>query len=112
MRGHRTVRFLGIALVVLIVAAGFGLAVQHLWNWLMPAVFGVHAITYWQAWGLLILCWILFGGLRGAPRGRGHWRHRMRERWEQMTPEEREKFRQGMRGRCGPFGPPSAEPKV
>jgi hypothetical protein len=25
----------------------------------------------------------------------------MIERWEQMTPEEREKFRQGMVGRCG-----------
>jgi hypothetical protein len=34
------------------------------------------------------------------------------ERWEQMTPEEREKFRQGMRGRCGPFEPAAAEPKV
>jgi hypothetical protein len=36
----------------------------------------------------------------------------MLERWEQMTPEEREKFRQGMRGRCGPFGSPEPEVKV
>jgi len=36
----------------------------------------------------------------------------MKERWEHMTPEEREKFRQGMRGRCGSFGPPAAEPKA
>jgi hypothetical protein len=42
-----------------------------------------------------------------------HWRGRMRERWERMTPEEREKFRESMRGRhCGPFGPPAAEPKA
>ena len=27
---------------------------------------------------------------------------RMKERWERMTPEEREKFRAGFRGRCGP----------
>ena len=34
------------------------------------------------------------------------------ERWERMTPEERERFRQGMHGRCGSFGPPTAERKV
>jgi hypothetical protein len=34
----------------------------------------------------------------------------MRGRWEHMTPEEREKFRQGMRGRCSSFEPPSAAP--
>jgi hypothetical protein len=34
-----------------------------------------------------------------------HWRHRMKERWERMTPEEREKFRQTVRGRCGSHGP-------
>jgi hypothetical protein len=33
----------------------------------------------------------------------------MRERWEQMTPEEREKFRSGMRHGCGPWG--EAKPK-
>jgi hypothetical protein len=26
----------------------------------------------------------------------------MMERWEQMTPEERDKFKQGMRRGCGP----------
>jgi hypothetical protein len=41
-----------------------------------------------------------------------YWRQRMKERWEQLTPEEREKFRQGMRSRCGSFVPPVAEPKV
>jgi len=34
----------------------------------------------------------------------------MDERWEKMTPEEREKFRQGLRGRCSPFEPPEAKP--
>jgi len=33
---------------------------------------------------------------------RGQWRNRMQERWEQMTPEERAKFREGVQGRCGP----------
>jgi hypothetical protein len=35
---------------------------------------------------------------------------RMGERWERMTPEERERFRQGMRGRCG-FAPSASESK-
>lgn len=82
-------------------AAIFGFIVMALWNWLGPAVFGFHTITFWQALGLLILSKILFGGFRGR-RGYGrHWRGRMMARWEQMTPEEREKFRQGMTGRCG-----------
>src|SRR5450631_349240 len=83
----------------------FGQAVHYLWNWLMPSLFRVPAIGYWQAVGLLGLSWILFGGLRGPGSGRGPWRRRMRENWDKMTPEEREKFRQGMRGRCGRTAP-------
>src|SRR5882724_1147528 len=97
--------FVVILVFASIVFAGFTPAVQHLWNWLMPAIFGLHMISYWQAFGLLGLSWLLFGGPRMVPRGGGgRWRHRMRERWEQMTPEEREKFRSGMRHGCGPFG--------
>jgi len=51
---------------------------------------------------------ILFGGFRGGPP----WRHRMMERWAQMTPEEREKFRAGMRGRCAPWGAPASDTKA
>lgn len=110
---QRIVKGLIFAIVFLgIFAAGFGAAVLYLWNWLMPALFGLHTITYWQALGLLGLSWLLFQGPRGWMGGhRMHWRHRMHERWEKMTPEEREKFRAGMRGRCGHFGRPSAEPK-
>jgi len=57
----------------------------------------------------MLLGRLLFGGFRG-PRG-GPWRDRMMARWEQMTPEEREKFREGMRGRCGTFRAPAAESK-
>jgi hypothetical protein len=35
----------------------------------------------------------------------------MAERWERMTPEERERFRQGARSRCGGFGEPAGESK-
>lgn len=91
-----------IALIGVVAVAVFGFVVMSLWNWLAPAVFGLSAITFWQALGLLILSKILFGGFRGGHGG--HWRHRMGERWQQMTPEEREKFRQGMFSRCGRSG--------
>ena len=83
----------------------FAYIVMSLWNWLMPALFGWHHITYWQAVGILILSKILFGGFRGGRHGphSWRWRRRMMERWAQMTPEEREKFREEMRGHCGPF---------
>ncbi|PYV68118.1 MAG: hypothetical protein DMG96_37330 [Acidobacteria bacterium] len=114
MRTQRVVQMLVIALVVgTIIVLGFGQAVLHLWNWVMPAAFGLHHITYWQALGLLGLSWLLFGGPRGWFGGHhGHWRHRMRARWEAMAPEERERFRQGMRARCGHSRTPAADSKV
>jgi hypothetical protein len=88
----------------------FGLVVQQLWNWLLPPLFGWHAITYWQALALLVLCRILFG--RVGPRGwhRPHWRERMQERCRNMTPEERERWKQRMRERWG-LEPPASEIK-
>jgi hypothetical protein len=90
----------GIILIVIAAITLFGFIVQHLWNWLIPAIVGWHAITFWQAVGLLLLSKILFGGgFRG--RGNMRWRGRMGERWEKMSPEEREKFSRGMRGCFG-----------
>ena len=97
-------RALKIGVIASVVAAILGFVVMSLWNWLAPAVFGLGAITFWQALGILILSKILFGGFRGRPGYREHWKRRMEARWEQMTPEEREKFRQGMAGRCGRGG--------
>jgi hypothetical protein len=91
-----------IAAIIATVAAGvIGFIVMSLWNWLAPEVFGFHPITFWQALGILILSKILFGGFRGRPGYGGHWKRRMSERWQQMTPEEREKFREGLFSRCG-----------
>lgn len=32
-----------------------------LWNWLVPTIFGITKITLGQAWGISLLCGILFG---------------------------------------------------
>jgi hypothetical protein len=85
---------------LLFVALG-GVVVRELWNWLLPPVFGLREITFWQALGLLVLCRILFGGcgMRGSAHSKV--RRRMAERWESMPPEERERLRALMRERWG-----------
>ena len=76
----------------------FGEIVMHLWNWLMPALFGLKMITFWQAIGLLILARIRVGGLGGGSSNNRQ-RRRAGMRWECMTPEEHERFREWTRTR-------------
>ena len=91
------------------IAAAFGFALMYLWNWVVPAVIGWKPIDFWQALGLLILSRVLFG-FRAGWGHRGHWRGRMAERWERMTPEERAKLREGMMARwCGQAPSPVGE---
>lgn len=88
---------LAILMFLLFIVIG-GAVVRLLWNWLLPPLFGGPLITFWQALGILALCRILFGrfGIRGS--GHSRIRRRLAERWEWMSPEERERFRRGMRG--------------
>jgi hypothetical protein len=97
-----------------------GGVVMWLWNWLVPPLFGWRELTFWQAFALLALCRILFGGLRlgssGGSRSGSAIRRRMADRmadrvadrWEHMTLDERERFRQRIRDRCG-FDPMTKE---
>lgn len=83
--------------LVVLGAAALGAVLMLLWNALMPAIFGLKAIHFWQALGLLALSKILFGGFH-------HHRHggrRLRERWARMSPEERERFRERFQRHCG-----------
>ncbi len=113
MKRHRALKMIGIGILAIAIFFALGFVVMALWNWLMPGIFGLHTITYWQAYGLLILSKILFGGFRGGGQGKGRcgdrrdWARRMEERWEKMTPEEREKAREAMRSRW--WGEPPAE---
>lgn len=49
-------------LLILLVPFIFALPVMWLWNWLMPEIFGLVTIGYWQAFGIMALCGILFKG--------------------------------------------------
>ncbi len=98
----RRVKFVGLRFVAFGIAAALllGLVTSALWNVLMPAIFGLPAIGFWQAIGLLLLSRLLFGRWGGRRWG-GH--RTMKPRFVRgmadLTPEERERFRQA---RCGP----------
>jgi hypothetical protein len=108
MKRYWMLRMLKFALFGAAAVAVLGYVVMSLWNWLLPPLAGWHTLGFGQALALLVLCRILFGGLRGG--GRGHWRNRLRERWEQMTPEEQERARAGLGRHCRrePSAPPPA----
>jgi hypothetical protein len=99
---------LALAAFALFVALG-GEIVRQLWNWLLPPLFGWRTITFWQALGLLALCRILFGGLGFHGSSRSGRRRLVAERWDSLTAEERERFRQHVRERWGAGGSTSEE---
>lgn len=79
---------------IVFIALG-GIVVLTLWNWLLPPLFGVPEVTFWQALGILALCRILFGGFGDPTRDRSESRRRTAERWDRLSPEEQERLRQG-----------------
>ena len=93
---------------MLIFVLGFGailsLIVMFLWNEVLVPVANVNKVSFWQAAGLLLLSRILLGGFKGGP-WRGGKSHRgggsfWREKWKNMSEEEREKFKKRWKERC------------
>jgi hypothetical protein len=113
MKGKYALKCLGFAILFLAAIGAMGFIVMHLWNWLMPAIFGLKLISYCEAFGLLILSKILFGGFRSkwgrhcsscCQGGRGNWRSRWEEKWSTMSPEERARIKKGFGNRCSTWG--------
>ena len=98
--------WVGIGIAGLAFAAGmallFGLIAMWLWNWLMPEIFGLKAITFWQAWGLVLLGHIFFKGGHGP----GHQNHGSKGKIE---PEWKSEFKRKFREECGEHFPKSEE---
>ena len=93
--------------IFLAFAALVTFAVYGLWNGVLTEVLGLKTISYWQALGILVLAKILFGGFPGRGSCGPRWgRRKMRERWESLPPEEREKMREEMRRRFGDWPRP------
>jgi len=92
----RRFHFFGAIFIIAAIAA-FAAVTMLLWNWLMPVIFGLPLLTYWQAAGILVLARLLFGGIGGHHGPFGHGLNRgygrkLREKWLNMTDEERKAF--------------------
>jgi hypothetical protein len=76
---------IGFAIAGLALLALLGWVVMLLWNWLIPEIFGLPSVSYWQAWGLLVLCWILFKswGFKDNDRGSDRRRRKHLQRYMQ-----------------------------
>jgi hypothetical protein len=105
-------KFLGIIIFLALIAA-FSFIAMLLWNKLMPEIFGLTVLNYYQAIGLVILSRILLGGLGSRFHGCKHCfkrrcvedeekffdrRNALREKWLNMSDEIREKFMRSYRG--------------
>jgi hypothetical protein len=102
-RSFKLKKVLGVIAIAALAITVLSALVMLLWNNVLAVAVPVKLISFGQAAGILLLSKILFGGFRGGGgwRGRGgHWSSAMREKWQAMTPEEREKFGQEWKGRC------------
>jgi len=92
----------GIVFVALMVAI-FGMTTMLLWNWLVPVLFSGPVITFTQAIGLLLLTKILFWTVgKDNHHHKGPWRPYWKKRWENMTPEDKERLKRRMKEKwCG-----------
>ena len=112
MKGFWIRKVAGFICIAIIGILVFGSIVMLLWNALMPVLFHLPVVTFWQALGLLVLTKILFSGFRGGGP-KPQWKNKLKQRWMNMTPEEREKFKQDWTTRCRkPFSSESNETKA
>lgn len=96
-------RVIGFIFCGLAVGALLGWVVMTLWNTILVPVLLINAINFWQALGIFLLSKILFGGMKSnwsGKNGNPRWGLEMREKWKNMSVEEKEKFKQEWRGKC------------
>lgn len=99
---NRGLFFLKCMVLGLIFVAVIGFVTMSLWNWLVPVLFNGPQIDYWQALGLLLLSKILFWGFGGKRHhhdgpGMHSWKRRFYGKFSNMSPEDREAFKQRLR---------------
>lgn len=91
---RRGFKYVGIFILGGIAAVGFGILfgyfVMLLWNWLIPSIFGLTTITFWQAVGIVILARLIFGSIKHSdkhhydhPKNRISKRCKDRDWWKQ-----------------------------
>lgn len=84
MRGKSPLVIAGMIVFGIIAISGlailFGFVIMWLWNWLMPTLFDLPLITYWQGVGLFILAKILLGGCGSGSSGSNKDKKRSKDR--------------------------------
>lgn len=92
-------KFILIPIFFLLMGVVITWVVMLLWNWLMPLLFDLSIITFWQALGILVLSKILFGGHWGkhghcCHGGHGHygWKEKFKSKWQNMSEEDRKRW--------------------
>ena len=60
---------IGTIAIVSIVSA---IPTYFLWNWLMPEIFAIKVITFWQAWGINFLAGVLFKNSSASKSSSNH----------------------------------------
>lgn len=102
----RVKKIAGFVVLAIAFAGLLGYVVMALWNQVLAlAVTGVSKISFWQALGLLLLSKILLGGVGWGFRPKhSHWKQEMKDKWQGMSAEEKEKIKQEWRSRCRMWG--------
>lgn len=94
--GPKVLRIIGVVVFGIVFAVlfalVFGFLVKFLWNALMPVIFGLTKITYWQAFGLVILAKLLFGsfGHHHSHHGHDKFHKKIEHKWHRCLGVEKD----------------------
>jgi hypothetical protein len=86
-------------LIPITIFFAIGAVVMALWNLLIPDIFGLPPLHYWQALGLFLLSRILFGNF-GFGNKKPFMNNRLKEKMMNMSEEERQQFKTEWEKRC------------
>ncbi len=84
-------------IIIIFILFGLSFVIQLLWNHIISPTFSLTQFNYWQAMGLFAFCRILFGGFKFGPFPN---HQAQKEKWRNMSEEERTKFKEEWRKRC------------
>jgi hypothetical protein len=108
---HHGKRWYWLFLLVPVFVFGIAAVVMLLWNALIPNILHLGTISYWQAFGLIILTRILFGSFRcgqGSHQGKYTHMSHFRHKWINMSEEDRKKYKEEWKKYCS-HGEPESE---
>lgn len=88
--------------IMLLGLSVLGFVVMKLWNWLMPFLFNLPELSFWQALGLFALSKLLFGSFHFNGRNRKMHYNKMalKQKMMSMSDEERQLFKEQWKHRC------------